>query len=89
MRLNPFGERVLVKRGTEEKIGSLYIPEEAKKSSLKGIVIEKGPDCVWVAIGDEILFGRYSGFELPIEGFKDHLIMNETDIIAGIIKEDA
>lgn len=85
MMLYPFGERIVVRRKAEEKIGSIYVPEDVKKLSLIGEVIAKGPDCRVVSIGDVILFGRYSGFELPLNGdYKNCLVMNEEDTLAKI-----
>ena len=83
MKLYPQGERLVVRRILQEQIGSIIIPDEAQKESLEGEVVEAGPDCRLVKAGDTIIFGRYSGFELPLNGiYKDCLIMNEIDVLA-------
>lgn len=91
--LEPLGERILVERVSEDNIGSIIVPDERKKVSLRGRVLQVGPDCDWVEPGDEIFFGRYASFALPLEDIgenrpKEVLIMNETDVLAKIVKEE-
>ena len=82
MKLEPLGERVIVKKIIAEKIGSIFLPEDVKRQSLQGEVIHIGPDCSLVKVGDTILFGRYSGFDLPTLGnYIGCLLMNEADIL--------
>ncbi len=82
--------RVIVEpAAAEEKTASgLYIPDTAKEKPSKGTVVSvseedsegKKPS---VKVGDVVLYGKYGGTELPIEG-KDYLIMRETDIYAVV-----
>ena len=93
--LEPMGERLLVERVSEEKVGVIIMPDSKRKVSLRGKVLKTGPDCVWVEEGDNIFFGRYASFSLPLEDLgenepKEILIMNEQDVLAKIISmEDA
>ena len=94
MKLNPLNDRVLVKRlETEEKTaGGLYIPDTAKEKPSKGQVVAVGPGKVGdngertalaVKAGDEVLFNKYAGTEVKLDGV-DHLVMREEDILAII-----
>ena len=93
MAVKPLGDRVLVER-IEEDVqktpGGIIIPDTAKEKPQKGKVIAAGDGrkddngkriAMDVAAGDVIIFGKYSGSELKIDG-KEYLIMHETDIIA-------
>jgi chaperonin GroES len=96
MKMIPLRDRILIKRvGEEEKTkGGIIIPDTAKEKPMQGKVIavgkgkvtEKGqviaPD---VKKGDRILFSKYAGTEVKIDG-KEHLIIREDDIL-GIIEE--
>ncbi len=95
MKIRPLGDRILVKRIKEEDKtkGGIIIPDTAKEKPQEGKVIavgkgrrsEKGdliaPD---VKAGDRILFGKYSGSEVKLEG-EDHLILREDDIL-GVLE---
>jgi chaperonin GroES len=95
MKIRPLGDRVLVKRmESEEKTkGGLYIPETAKEKPIEAKVISVGtgkrddsgkliePS---VKAGDRILFGKYSGTEVKLDG-EEHLILREEDIL-GVIE---
>ena len=67
--------------------GGIYIPDTAKEKPQKGTVLAVGPGKVdeptTVKVGDVVLYGKYSGTELNVEG-KDLLIMRESDILAII-----
>jgi len=70
----------------EEKTASgLYIPDTAKEKPQKGIVIAVGngkkDEPLTVKVGDTVLYGKYSGTELSVDG-NDYLIMRESDIFA-------
>jgi chaperonin GroES len=71
----------------EKTAGGIYIPDTAKEKPQKGTVIAVGPgkkdDPTTVKTGDTVLYGKYSGTELQVEG-KDYLIMRESDILAII-----
>ena len=92
MKIRPLNDRVLVLRVEEEKktSGGIIIPETAKEKPQEGKVIAVGPGKVDeegkrigmdVKVGDRILFGKYSGNEVKIDGV-EHLIMREEDILA-------
>ncbi|MEE2690601.1 MAG: co-chaperone GroES [Pseudomonadota bacterium] len=94
MAFRPLHDRVLVRRIEEdEKVGSIIIPDTAKEKPQRGEVIAVGPgarndDGKVVALdvkkGDKILFGKWSGSEVKING-EELLIMKESDIL-GIIE---
>ncbi|MBU0568120.1 co-chaperone GroES [bacterium] len=92
--IKPLGDRVLVKRVEEEaKTNSgIIIPDTAKEKPQEGTVIAVGPGKtndkgekipMEVKAGDKILFGKYSGTEVKLEG-EDYLIMHQDDIL-GIL----
>ena len=89
VNFKPLADRVLVKpAAAEEKTASgLYIPDTAKKKPQRGIIVAIGtgkPDePITVKEGDTVLYGKYSGTEISIDG-TDYLIMKEADIY-GII----
>jgi len=96
MKVKPLNDRVLVLRiGEEEKTsGGIIIPDTAKEKPQEGKVIAVGPGKVNeegkkialdVKAGDKVLFGKYSGSEINIDGV-EHLIMREDDILAIIEK---
>jgi co-chaperonin GroES (HSP10) len=86
MKLEPYGERIIVKRKITEKVGLIHVPDSKQKISLQGEVVEVGPDATWVKPGDRVLFWKNSGFELPneLDGYKDCLLMNNDDLLACI-----
>ncbi len=87
IKLKPLADRVLVQpAAAEEKTASgIIIPDTAKEKPQKGIVIAAGPgkkdEPTSVKVGDTVLYGKYSGTEVSVEG-KDYLIMRESDIFA-------
>jgi chaperonin GroES len=96
MKVKPLNDRVLVLRtGEEEKtVGGIIIPDTAKEKPQEGKVVAVGPGklneegkkiALDVKAGDKILFGKYSGTEIKIDGV-EHLIMREEDILAIIEK---
>ena len=95
MAFRPLGDRVLVKRVEEEEKtkGGIIIPDTAKEKPQEGEVISVGPggrddsgklQPLDVKAGDRILFGKWSGTEVKLEG-KDLLIMKESDIL-GVLE---
>jgi chaperonin GroES len=95
MKLRPLQDRILVQRVKEEEKtkGGIIIPDTAKEKPVEGRVIaagigklsEKGDRIpLEVKKGDRILFGKYSGNEIKIEG-EEYLIMPEDDVL-GIIE---
>lgn len=96
MKMKPLFDRVLVTRVEEENKtkGGIIIPDTAKEKPLEGKVIAVGQGKVSddgrttplaVKAGDRVLFGKYSGTEIKIDG-EDHLILREDDIL-GIIEK--
>ena len=94
MSLKPLNDRVLEKRlDSEEPTASgLYIPDTAKEKPSKGQVVAVGPGkiaengsrvAMAVKKGDEVLFNKYAGTEIKLDGV-DHLVMREEDILAII-----
>jgi chaperonin GroES len=87
VNIKPLADRVLVQpAAAEEKTASgLYIPDTAKEKPQKGTVVAIGngkkDEPLTVKVGDTVLYGKYSGTELSVEG-KDFLIMRESDIFA-------
>ena len=90
INIQPLGDRVVVEPApAEEKTSSgIIIPDTAKEKPQQGIVLAVGKGKVdepmTVKVGDTVLYGKYGGTELKIDG-KDLLIMRESDIY-GIIK---
>ena len=94
MKLRPLQDRILVQRVKEEEKtkGGIIIPDTAKEKPAEGKVVSVGKGkldesgkriALEVKKGDRILFGKYSGTEVKIEG-KEYLIMREEDVL-GII----
>lgn len=87
VNIKPLADRVLVQpAAAEEKTSSgLYIPDSAKEKPQRGTVIAIGTgkkdEPLTVKVGDTVLYGKYSGTELTVEG-GDYLIMRESDIFA-------
>ena len=91
MAFRPLGDRVLIKRVEEEEKtrGGIIIPDTAKEKPQEGEVVAVGPgarddsgkvQALDVKTGDRILFGKWSGTEVKLDG-KDLLIMKESDIL--------
>ncbi len=89
MNVKPLSDRVLVlpNPAEEKTAGGLIIPDTAKEKPLAGKVVAVGPGTKEVAmevkVGDEVLYGKYAGQELVIEG-QTYLIMKQNDILAII-----
>ncbi|MBM2803171.1 MAG: molecular chaperone GroES [Deltaproteobacteria bacterium] len=93
-KIRPLHDRVIVKRIAEEEKtkGGIIIPDTAKEKPQEGKVIAAGPGRfddgklipIGVKAGDKILFGKYSGSEIKLDG-EEHLIMREEDIL-GVIE---
>lgn len=85
----PQGDRVLVEAAAaEEKTsGGIIIPDTAKEKPQKGVIVAVGPgkkkdEPVTVKVGDKVLYGKYSGTEINIDG-KEYLIMRQDDIFGN------
>ena len=89
VNIKPLADRVIVEpKEAEEKTASgLYIPDTAKEKPQRGKVIAVGSgkkdEPMEVKVGDEVLYGKYSGTEISVEG-NDYLIMRQSDILAII-----
>ena len=92
MNFRPLHDRVLVERVAEEtkSAGGILIPDNAREKPQQGIVTAVGPGAILdngnvrapgVKEGDRILFGKYSGSELKLDG-KEYVIMKEEDVMA-------
>ncbi len=91
MKIKPLQDRVLVERVEEEEtVGGIIIPDTAKEKPQKGKVIEVGPGrkdekgkliTLELQSGDVILFNKYAGTEIKVEG-KEYLLMREDDVMA-------
>jgi chaperonin GroES len=97
MKVRPLQDRILVKRVEEEAKtkGGIIIPDTAKEKPQEGLVVAVGPGKVSdtgkrvapdVKEGDRVLFGKYSGTDIKIEG-EEHLILREDDVVAVILKK--
>ncbi len=95
MNLRPLQDRIIVKRLEEENVtaGGIYIPDTAKEKPQRGEIVAVGKGKVTedgkvlpmdVKAGDKVLFGKYAGTEIKIDG-QDYLIMREDDIL-GVIE---
>jgi chaperonin GroES len=87
LSVTPLHDRVLVKPApAEEKTaGGIIIPDTAKEKPQRGTIVAAGPgkkdEPVTVKVGNTVLYGKYAGTEITIEG-EDLLIMRESDILA-------
>lgn len=97
-KFRPLHDRVLVRRleSDERSAGGIIIPDTAQEKPMEGEIVDTGPGArnedgavtpLDVTVGDLILFGKYSGTEVKING-EDLLIMKETDIL-GVIEAKA
>lgn len=91
MNVKPLNDRVLVKRteGEAKSAGGIIIPDTAKEKPQEGLVVAVGPGKldkgeripVQVAVGDKVLFGKYSGTDVQVSG-DDHVLLREDEIFA-------
>ncbi|HZW35617.1 MAG: co-chaperone GroES [Deltaproteobacteria bacterium] len=96
MKVKPLQDRILIKRVEEETKtkGGIIIPDTAKEKPQEGLVVAVGAGKVTdngtrvtpeVKKGDRVLFGKYSGSEIKVDG-EEHLILREDDILAILEK---
>ena len=94
MKIRPLHDRILIKRlaGQEVTKGGIIIPDTAKEKPIEGKVVAVGNGKILedgkvrrldVKAGDRILFGKYSGTEVKLEG-EEHLILREEDVLAVV-----
>ncbi|MEN9929661.1 MAG: hypothetical protein RLZZ231_1582 [Bacteroidota bacterium] len=89
LNIKPLSDRVIVEPAAAETqtASGIFIPDTAKEKPQKGIILAVGngkkDEPMTVKVGDTVLYGKYAGTELKLEG-KDDLIMREDDILAII-----
>jgi chaperonin GroES len=95
MKIRPLHDRIVVKRldATENKVGGLFIPDSAKEKPQEGEVVsvgngKRGEDGKLIPLdvkaGDRILFGKYSGSDVKIDG-EEYMIMREDEVL-GVLE---
>ena len=87
MNIKPLADRVVIepKTAEEKTAGGLFIPDTAKEKPLEGVVLAVGAGTkdvtMEVAVGDRVLYGKYSGTEINVDG-KNLIIMRQNDNLA-------
>ena len=87
MNVKPLSDRVLIEPAPAEEVtsGGIIIPDSAKEKPLKGKVVATGngtkDEEMVVKVGDTVLYGKYAGTEIEVEGAK-YLMMRQSDILA-------
>jgi chaperonin GroES len=92
LNINPLGDRIVVKpmEAEEKTKGGIILPDTAKEKPVEGTIVAAGPGRksddgkvveMEVKVGDKVLYGKYSGTEVTIDG-EEYLIMRESDIFA-------
>ncbi|MCG6157922.1 co-chaperone GroES [Rubinisphaera margarita] len=95
MQLNPLDDRVVVQPVEAEEVtaGGIVLPDSAKEKPQRGKVVAVGPGrllesgercAVAVAKGDEVLYGKYGGTDIEVEG-TEYKILRESDILAKVV----
>ncbi len=95
LKLRPLDDRVVVEpmEAEERTAGGIVLPDTAKEKPQRGTVVSIGPGklldsgergALSVAIGDEVIYGKYSGTEIEVDG-RDVKILRETDILAKVV----
>src|SRR5688572_4726405 len=95
LKLRPLDDRVVVEpmEAEERTAGGIVLPDTAKEKPQRGTVVSIGPGklldsgergTLSVAIGDEVIYGKYSGTDIEIDG-RDVKILRETDILAKVL----
>jgi len=79
MKVKPLADRVVVKalEAESKTAGGIIIPDNAKEKPQEGEIVAVGQ------VGDKVLYGKYSGTEITVEG-KEYLILRESDVLAKI-----
>lgn len=89
MNIKPLADRVLIQPAPAEErtVGGIIIPDTVKEKPLKGKVIAVGngtkDEQMVLKVGDEVLYGKYAGTELELDGEK-YLIMRQSDVLATL-----
>ena len=96
MKINPLDDRVVVRPNEAEETtaGGIVLPDAAKEKQQRGTVLAVGPgrllesgerSAVSVKVGDQVLFGKYGGTEIEVDG-EDVKILRESDILAKLVR---
>jgi chaperonin GroES len=96
IKLKPLDDRVVVEpmEAEERTAGGIVLPDTAKEKPQRGTVVAVGPGKLLdngqrgelaVAVGDEVIYGKYSGSEVEVDG-RDLKILRESDILAKVVK---
>ena len=96
LNLRPLDDRVVVepKEAEEVTAGGIVLPDTAKEKPQRGTILAVGPGklldsgergALSVSVGDEVIYGKYSGSEVEIDG-RDVKILRETDILAKVVR---
>jgi chaperonin GroES len=96
IKLKPLDERVVVEpvEAEEKTAGGIVLPDTAKEKPQRGTVLAIGPGklldsgerrALSVAVGDEVIYGKYSGSDIEVDG-REVKILRESDILAKVIK---
>ena len=89
VNIKPLEDRVLIEpaEAEEKTAGGIIIPDTAKEKPQKGKIVAIGPgkkdEPMTVKVGDNVLYGKYAGTEITIDG-RDYMIMRESDVVAVI-----
>ena len=87
VNIHPLADRVLIEPAPAEETtaSGIFIPDTAQEKPQRGVVVAVGPgkpdEPTTVKVGDAVLYGKYSGTDLQVEG-RDYMIMRESDILA-------
>ena len=96
LKIRPLDDRVVVEplEAAEKTTGGILLPDTAKQKPQRGRVLAAGPGklsekgdrlVLNVKVGDEVLYGKYSGSEVDVEG-REYKILRESDILAKVVK---
>ncbi len=99
MRLRPLQDLVVIRRvAAEEKtVGGIFIPDTAQEKPVEGEVVAAGPGArsedgkihpLDVEVGDRVLFGKWSGTEIKLDGGEELIIIKESDLL-GVVEKTA
>lgn len=89
LNIRPLADRVVIEPAEAEATtaSGIIIPDTAKEKPQRGIVVAVGPgkkdEPTTVKVGDKVLYGKYAGTEIAVEG-SDYLIMRESDLLAVV-----
>ena len=85
MNIKPLADRVLIEPKESETAAGLYIPDTAKEKPQQGVVVAVGngkqDEPMELKVGDNVLYGKYAGTEITVEGAK-YLMMRQSDVLA-------